>query len=74
MADKENAPAGPAGFPVGIYDKLYLAAEDVHADAGAGGKGWKVLVVDDEAEVHAVTKLALGDFSFASSPLVFLDA
>ena len=25
---------------------------------------WKILVVDDEPEVHAVTKLALSDFVF----------
>jgi len=25
---------------------------------------WKVLIVDDEPEVHAVTKLALSDFEF----------
>ncbi|MBV1933199.1 MAG: DUF3369 domain-containing protein [Parvibaculaceae bacterium] len=30
---------------------------------------WKVLVVDDEPEVHAVTRLALHDFVFSSRPL-----
>lgn len=25
---------------------------------------WKILIVDDEPEVHAVTKLALNDFNF----------
>jgi hypothetical protein len=28
---------------------------------------WKVLVVDDEIDIHTVTQLALKDFSFAGS-------
>ena len=36
--------------------------------------GWKVLIVDDEPEVHAVTRLVLGDFRFESRPLQFLSA
>jgi response regulator RpfG family c-di-GMP phosphodiesterase len=35
---------------------------------------WKVLIVDDEPEVHAVTKLVLGNFRFADRPLRFLNA
>ena len=35
---------------------------------------WTVLIVDDEPEVHAVTKLALGNFRFADRPLRFLHA
>ena len=27
-------------------------------------KSWKILIVDDENEVHEVTKLALNDFTF----------
>ncbi|MDG4476355.1 DUF3369 domain-containing protein [Thiovibrio frasassiensis] len=41
----------------------------------AVGKGaWKVLVVDDEEEVHAVTKLVLADFSYENKGLLFLHA
>ncbi|KPZ51627.1 Response regulator receiver domain protein [Pseudoalteromonas sp. P1-13-1a] len=35
---------------------------------------WKVLIVDDEPEVHAVTKLALSDFEFQNKRLEFLSA
>ncbi|QTH64447.1 DUF3369 domain-containing protein [Psychrosphaera ytuae] len=35
---------------------------------------WKVLIVDDEPEVHAVTKLALSDFTFRDKSLDFLSA
>ncbi len=33
-------------------------------------QGWQVLVVDDEPEVHAVTRLALRRFQFENQPLV----
>jgi CheY-like chemotaxis protein len=32
--------------------------------------GWQILVVDDEPEVHAVTRLALRRFPFENRPLV----
>jgi putative nucleotidyltransferase with HDIG domain len=35
---------------------------------------WKVLIVDDEPEVHAVTRLVLGDFQFESRRLQFFSA
>jgi response regulator RpfG family c-di-GMP phosphodiesterase len=35
---------------------------------------WKVLIVDDEPEVHTVTKLALSDFVFNNKRLEFLSA
>lgn len=35
---------------------------------------WKVIIVDDEPEVHAVTKLALSDFSFQDKRLEFISA
>ncbi len=36
--------------------------------------GWKVLIVDDEPEVHHVTRLVLGGFRFESRPLEFHSA
>jgi len=33
---------------------------------------WKVLIVDDEAEVHVVTKLVLGDFVFEGKEVDFI--
>lgn len=35
---------------------------------------WRVLVVDDDPEVHAVTRLALNDFSFEDRHLQILEA
>ena len=35
---------------------------------------WKILIVDDEPDIHAVTRLVLGDFRFESRRLQFLSA
>ncbi|MFC0214002.1 DUF3369 domain-containing protein [Paenibacillus chartarius] len=35
---------------------------------------WKLLIVDDEQEVHQLTKLVLSDFVFDDKPLEFLSA
>jgi len=35
---------------------------------------WKVLIVDDDEEVHAVTKLVLSNFEWEEAPLHFLSA
>ncbi len=50
-----------------------LFAEDTDEKIEWHGK-WKVLIVDDEPEVHAVTKLALGDFVFQDRDLEFISA
>lgn len=36
--------------------------------------GWKMLIVDDEPEVHSITKLVLSDFSYKGRPAQFLSA
>ena len=53
-------------------DFLFADDEDdiEHEDLGS----WKILVVDDEPEVHAVTKLALSDFSLNGKTLEFISA
>jgi DNA-binding MarR family transcriptional regulator/CheY-like chemotaxis protein len=35
---------------------------------------WKILIVDDDVEVHTVTRLALSDFTFEGKSLAFLSA
>ncbi len=35
---------------------------------------WKVLIADDEEEIHQMTKLVLSDYSFADRPIEFLSA
>jgi len=59
-------------------DDLLFAAEDapgttVAPAPGAAGS-WKVMVVDDEKEVHSITKIALGDFVFEGKSIEFVHA
>ena len=44
------------------------------ADSKLEAEPWKILVVDDDPEVHAVTRLVLRDFRFEDRPLAILSA
>ena len=35
---------------------------------------WKVIIVDDEQEVHHLTRMVLSDFEFDGKPLDFISA
>ncbi len=39
-----------------------------------GGQAWKVLIIDDDQEVHSITKLVLSDFVWENRKLEFIDA
>lgn len=52
----------------------FLFADEPEAPVPHHNGSWKVLIVDDEPEVHAVTKLALSDFSFQGKNLEFISA
>lgn len=54
-------------------DVLRLTPEPVNT-VPVSQRPWKLLVVDDEEEVHAVTHLALSGFEFASRPLEIISA
>ena len=54
-------------------DALLSFAEEQPSDRPQE-RPWKLLVVDDEPEVHSVTRLALSDFSFDGRGLEFLHA
>jgi CheY-like chemotaxis protein len=48
--------------------------EDLPSSKSKSKGEWKILIVDDENEVHEVTRLALQDISFEGKPLCFLSA
>jgi len=53
----------------------FLFSDEPHDVAEPQEVGrWKVIIVDDEPEVHAVTKLALSDFEFQKKKLEFISA
>ncbi|MEX1669203.1 ATP-binding protein [Zhongshania guokunii] len=59
-------------------DELILASEQTtmltQDSATTAKNAWKVLIVDDEEEIHVVTRLALHDFSFGGRHLEFVSA
>ncbi len=52
----------------------FFAAEDAVSDDEQSKVKWKVLIVDDEEDVHEVTRMALADFSFDGRNLEFISA
>jgi response regulator RpfG family c-di-GMP phosphodiesterase len=38
------------------------------------GKRWKIMIIDDDYEVHTITKLVLSDFAFNNVAIEFIDA
>lgn len=57
-----------------MNDDLLFADDDEEEQPREELGSWKILVVDDEPEVHAVTKLALSDFVLNGKNLEFLSA
>ena len=56
----------------GDDELLFLDEED--SESHNETKVWRVLIVDDEEEVHSVTKLVLSGYQFAGRNIEFLDA
>jgi CheY-like chemotaxis protein len=56
-----------------MSDTLEFAKEPP-PQAASARRPWTMLIVDDEKEVHAVTMLALDDFTLCGRPLRFLHA
>lgn len=52
----------------------FIFADDGEEEIVESFGSWKILVVDDEPEVHAVTKLALSDFTFLDKRIEFVSA
>ncbi len=56
----------------------FLFLDDQDGDPGAPPPGpanrWKMMIVDDEPEVHSITKLVLADFSYKGRQAHFISA
>jgi two-component system sensor histidine kinase ChiS len=51
-----------------------LIFEDEFEPESQDDGSWKILIVDDETEIHQVTQLALNEFNFEGKSLKFLSA
>lgn len=65
----------PSGHltPAHDHDDLVFADELAGSAIGAG-PAWRILVVDDDADVHSTTTFALADVEMQGRPLAFLHA
>jgi len=55
-------------------DELIFAKEDEFELEFSNETAWSVLIIDDDIEVHSVTKLALHDFTFENKRLELVSA
>lgn len=55
-----------------MSDELIFAEEQDTPSTARPHTPWKILIVDDDEEVHTITKLALRNFRFDGRPLEFL--
>lgn len=55
-------------------DDEILIVDDEKVDSNHIKQGWKVLIVDDEPEVHRITKMTLAKFEFDNKPIEFIHA
>ncbi len=53
---------------------IKLLVPDTNKFSLSAGDSWKIIVVDDESEIHEVTKLVLSDFTFEGKPITFISA
>ena len=57
-----------------MNDELLSFAPESETGPTKGISPWKVLIADDDEEVHVITKLALADYNFLGQPIEFLSA
>jgi len=57
-----------------MHDEIEFAAEDEGQKESSPTDLYKVLIVDDDKEVHSFTKLALQDFQFEGKGIEFISA
>ncbi|MCU0598091.1 MAG: DUF3369 domain-containing protein [Desulfobacterales bacterium] len=63
-----------------IFSKYSVSSKPAHNKAVNGRSNadqkrpWKIIIADDEAEVHNVTRMVLSDYVFEGRPLQFISA
>lgn len=55
-------------------DELLFSGEEIEESPSRQVQPWRVLIVDDEPDVHSMTRMVLGDFLFEERPLEFVSA
>ena len=66
--------AGSSLAPAQDQDTLVFLDEEAVPEQAGGGCVWRVMIVDDDADVHSTTTFALGSLDMQGRPLEFLHA
>ncbi|MCX6046270.1 MAG: hybrid sensor histidine kinase/response regulator [Chloroflexi bacterium] len=66
ISDQDHQPMPPSYTPPETHAQATVEHEPVTP--------WKIMIIDDETEIHRITKLALQHVSFEGKPLSFLSA
>ncbi|MCU0448070.1 MAG: SpoIIE family protein phosphatase [Microscillaceae bacterium] len=53
---------------------LLFALDDDSENSPEASECWKIMIVDDEEQIHTVTRFALGDYQYKNRKLEFIDA
>ncbi|QBE66554.1 putative bifunctional diguanylate cyclase/phosphodiesterase [Pseudoduganella lutea] len=65
----------PTSTPIGtVQDELVFLDEPPQQPAAAPRRAWRVMIVDDNADVHSTTTFALGNLDIQGRPLEFVHA
>ncbi|MBW4614758.1 MAG: hybrid sensor histidine kinase/response regulator [Desmonostoc vinosum HA7617-LM4] len=67
----QNVASCDIDHSINLDDELVFAAE---VDEELPNENWKILIVDDESEVHTATNIALTNFVFEKKSLAFINA
>ncbi len=71
---EQTPPAADSQHALPVDDDLLELVDEPHGEAAALGLPWRVLVVDDDADVHRATELAMQGLVIEGHPLEFLHA
>ncbi|MCW2238810.1 GGDEF domain-containing response regulator [Azospirillum canadense] len=71
MDPLESLPESP---PESLSENDLFLRDDEPDATVAGAEPWLVLVVDDDEQVHAMTRVLLGDFRFENRPFTMISA
>jgi PAS domain S-box-containing protein len=60
--------------PMTDFDTIFAVETEPEQESVVEVCPWKIMIVDDDLDIHEVTRLALTDFTFQERPLEFVSA
>ncbi len=67
-------PMNQQNSPVTESDLIFAPEDDTYNKGNTPTTGWRILIVDDEPDIHDVTQMSLSSFEYAGRGLEFFNA